>query len=121
MLRKALHIVVAAVLVFATVGIVFSQHYCNSKGKFIEEKQKTCCANTCCANNDCCTNIKNYESFDIEYPQPSVPAVISLPISEVEFFEANFIAKERNNQVGLLNPPPLLYKSPQSFLQVFII
>lgn len=53
MLRKSSHIILSALLLFATVGLVISKHYCSgsrvSTSFFAEAK-------SCCDDSDCCHN-----------------------------------------------------------------
>lgn len=66
MLRKISHIAITLLLLFATVGVVISQHYCNGSlvdTSIITETSKCCDM----ANGSCCHNESTFYQLDEQY------------------------------------------------------
>ena len=75
MLRKTSHIILSTLLLFATVGLTISKHYCSgdyvSTSIFGE-------AESCCDSEDCCKNETETFQLDEDY---SLVAVSEVPQS----------------------------------------
>jgi hypothetical protein len=73
MLRKTSHIIFSAMLLFATVGVAISKHYCS--GNLVSTSIFTE-AESCCDDDDCCKNETDFFKLDEDY---SLVAVSEVP------------------------------------------
>ncbi len=74
MLRKFSHIILSSLLLFSTMGMVVSKHYCGdsfvSTAVFNEAK-------SCCGDSDCCHNEDQLFQVKDDF---SAPAVLAVPV-----------------------------------------
>lgn len=72
MLRKAIHIILSSLLLFATFGFTISKHYCrgNHVSTSIFGKAKSCCD-----DGDCCKNESELFQLDKDYALVSVSGI----------------------------------------------
>ena len=72
MLRKTSHIILSSLLLFATVGLTISKHYC---GRNLISTSIFGEAESCCDNSDCCKNETETFQLDEDYSLVSVSEV----------------------------------------------
>lgn len=74
MLKNFSHIILSALLLVSTMGVVISKHYCSgsfvSASVFHEAK-------SCCGDSDCCQNEDSFYQVKDDF---SAPAVLAAPI-----------------------------------------
>lgn len=110
MLRKTSHIILSSLLLFATVGLTISKHYCGgnliSTSIFGE-------AESCCDNSDCCKNEIEIFQLDEDYSLvlvSEVPQSAEFELLNLEILVFNFSVIETKEIQEFfesdLPPPP---------------
>ena len=123
MLRKTSHIILSTLLLFATVGLTISKHYCGgnyvSTSIFGE-------AESCCDSEDCCKNETETFQLDEDYSLVSiseVPQSAEFELLNLAILVYNFSVIE-NEEIqeffeSDLPPPPkiqIVLSQKQSYL-----
>jgi len=124
MFRKAVHIILTAILVISTTGFTVSRHYCGShyKSFAIDREAKSCCANPCSA----CHNVNDFHQLKVNFNGISVSA----DITPVDFFETGFQLYSDQELYNFTNftgeiptlsdcSPPLLSEGLRPLIQVW--
>jgi hypothetical protein len=123
MLRKTSHIILSALLLFATVGLAISKHYCSgnlvSTSIFGE-------AESCCDDSDCCHNESEvyqiHEDYSLvsvsEVPQTAEFELLDLAISVYNFTVIETEETEEFFESDLPPPPKIqtVLSRKQSYL-----
>jgi hypothetical protein len=124
MLRKSSHIILSILLLFATIGLTISKHYCGgnhvSTSIFGE-------AEPCCDSDDCCKNEtesyqldENYSSVSIsEVPQSTKFQLVDLTI--LIFDHTKFNLESINDFFVANSPPPLKIQTFLSQIQTYLL
>jgi hypothetical protein len=114
MIRKLSHIILSALLLATTTGLLVSKHFCNemliSTAVYAE-------AETCCETADCCNTETEIFQLDEEYSAPVVSGLPDLVELELPFSTAgdyNLMLSERINFLTIPQkeppPPPTVLK-----------
>jgi len=124
MLRKTSHIILSALLLFSTVGLTISKHYCGGKHVSTSIYSE---AEACCDSDDCCKNETEVLQLDEDF---SVSAVLGLPESiqidllvfSLTLLKPNFEEYSANDEIVFADslPPP----KTQTFLakrQIYLL
>ncbi|MDB4584061.1 hypothetical protein N9164_12975 [Draconibacterium sp.] len=124
MLRKTSHIILSALLLFATVGLAISKHYCGGdlvSTSFFKE------AKSCCGDSDCCHNESAFFHLDEDYSLASVAEVTQSAEFELVDFVIqvyNFNATETEETEDLFfadSPPPPKIQTALSQRQTYLL
>lgn len=124
MLKKTSHIILSVLLLFATVGLAISKHYCGenhvSTSIFNE-------AESCCDGSDCCKNESELFQLDgdfslvsvLEVPQSAEFELLNLAISVYNFsvIETNEIQEFFESNL----PPPPKIQTVLSQRQTYLL
>ena len=124
MLRKTSHIILSALLLFATVGLAISQHYCGgdliSMSVFSE-------AESCCDSGDCCKNEMEIYQLDEDYSLVSiseVPQSAEFELLDLAILVYNFSVIETKNIQEFFEsdlPPPPKIQTVLSQRQTYLL
>ena len=124
MLRKTSHIILSALLLFATVGLAISKHYCGgdyvSTSIFSE-------AESCCDSDDCCKNETEIFQLDEEYSLVSVsevPQTAEFELLDFAILVYNFTVIETEETEEFFEsdlPPPPKIQSVLSQRQTYLL
>ena len=123
MLRKTSHIILSTLLLFATVGLTISKHYCSgnhvSTSIFGE-------AEACCGDSDCCHNESEVYQMHEDYSLVSiseVPQTAEFELLNFAILVYNFTIIETEESEDFfeadLPPPPkiqVVLSQKQSYL-----
>ena len=124
MFKKISHIILSLLLLFATVGMAVSTHYC--AGELVDVSVYGSSDN-CCSGGDCCQNEVHIFQVKDSFAQPAVSFV---PASSIITLLANdFIPVDgfsSDQPVGTFHfntePPPVLpLKTAIAVRQVFLL
>ena len=74
MLKKVSHSILSALLLFSTIGMVVSKHYCGTTLVSIAVDKE---ADSCCGDADCCHNENQYYNLEEDF---SVPQISNVPV-----------------------------------------
>jgi hypothetical protein len=74
MFKKVSHIILSALLLFSTIGMVVSKHYCGTTLISIAVDKE---AESCCGDADCCHNENQYFNLDEDF---SIPQISNIPV-----------------------------------------
>ena len=124
MLRKTSHIILSALLLFATVGLAISKHYCSgnlvSTSIFGE-------AESCCGDSDCCQNESDFFQLDEDYSLVSfseVPQTAEFELLDFAILVYNFTAIETEETEEFFeadSPPPPKIQTVLSRKQSYLL
>ena len=124
MLRKTSHIILSALLLFATVGLAISKHYCGgnhiSTSIFGE-------AESCCGDSDCCQNESEYFQLDEDYSLVSVsevPQTAEFELLNFAILVYNFTVVETEETEEFFEsdlPPPSKIQTVLSQRQTYLL
>ncbi len=124
MLRKTSHIILSSLLLFATVGIAISKHYCCGNLISISIFGK---ADSCCDKDRCCQNESDYFQLDEDC---SLVSVLEMPhSSEFELLNLSILVINQTNidlegtKEFLIadSPPPLKIQTILSQNQTYLL
>jgi hypothetical protein len=122
MLRKFSHIILSAVLLVSTMGMVVSKHFCGDSFVSTAVFQQ---AKSCCGDSDCCHNENSFYQVKDDF---SAPAVIATPVlAEIDILGHNLfevgllLSAETENSTTLYvdSPPPPTIQKALSLKQVY--
>jgi hypothetical protein len=124
MLRKTSHIILSTLLLFATVGLAISKHYCGgnhvSTSIFGE-------ADSCCDDSDCCKNKSEFFQLDEDYSLVSVSDVPQntefelLDLTIFIFNHTKFNLEGIGDFFAVISPPPLKIQTILSQNQTYLL
>ena len=124
MLRKTGHILLSALLLFATVGLAISKHYCGgnliSTSVFVE-------AESCCDDSDCCKNetviFQLHEDLSLtsvtEAPQTAEFELLDFAIMVYNF--SSYEIEETQALFWMNLPPPPKIQTVLSQRQTYLL
>ena len=122
MLKKFSHIILSALLLISTIGLVVSKHYCSgsfvSASIFHEAK-------SCCRDSDCCHNEDTFYKVNDDFSAPQIvdtPQLAQLDILGHELFSFDLITAPEAEKTVILydgSPPPPTIQKVLSLKQVY--
>ncbi|KAF0237651.1 MAG: hypothetical protein FD181_1708 [Prolixibacteraceae bacterium] len=115
MLKKASHIILSALLLISSIGLVVSKHYCRNDLISIAFDKE---AGSCCGNADCCHHENQYYNLEEDYSMPqisNVPVLAEFVIIGIELMP-EFLSKTQKSKHTILvftdsPPPPKIQKT----------
>ncbi|QGY44511.1 hypothetical protein GM418_12825 [Maribellus comscasis] len=124
MLKKAVHIVLASLLLVSTVGMAVSKHYCRGdlvSVSFFHE------AHSCCSMAGCCQNENHFYKVKDDFSSPAVlavPLLAEIDILGQQFFQIETLLPENNKNTQLSysdSPPPLTVREVLAREQLYLL
>jgi hypothetical protein len=124
MVKKVIHILLAALLLLATTGMAVSKHYCRdslvSTVLFGEAK-------ACCDSDSCCHNEFSFFQLDEDYSAPS--SYQNNQVIEIELFAISFETNPAifgdKVEISFFTeknpPPPPKFQTLLSMKQAFLL
>ena len=74
MFKKVSHIILSSLMLFSTIGMVVSKHFCENTLISIAIDNE---ADSCCGDADCCHNENQFYNLDEDF---SIPQISNIPV-----------------------------------------